>query len=74
MIECHLGIRGGRRQQVGRAAQIEQQLLEPQLERLMGDDEEVLGGAHGRAVLIGRDWLLRTQDLVQVEIAGVGEV
>src|SRR5215471_2371732 len=74
MIQGHLRVGRGRWQQLGGAAQVEQQLLEPQLEGLVGDDEEVFGGAHAQAVLIGREGMLRTEHVVKMQIAGVGQL
>jgi hypothetical protein len=71
VIQGHFGVRGRRQQELRRIRQVEQKLFEPQLERLMRDDEEVFGGAHAGSMLVRRDGVLRAQDLLQVEIPGI---
>src|SRR5712691_6988747 len=73
MVERELDVAGWWWQQQRGVAQIEQQLFEPQLKRLVGNDEEMFGRAHGRPLLVGHDRMLRVEDLVKTQIANVSE-
>ena len=66
MIERHLDVADRRRYQLGRVAQVEQELLEPQLEGLVRHDEKVFGGAHASTLIVGRERVLRSKNLVEV--------
>src|SRR5205823_11163265 len=72
--ERQLDVADGRRQEHSGVGEVEQQLFEPQLEGLVADDEEVFSRSHRVPRHVRGQGLLRAEDLVQVQVAGIGEV
>src|SRR2546428_9241152 len=74
MVQRLLDVARRRRQEPGGVGEVEQKLLEPQLERLMSDDEEVLGGPYAGPLILRRNRVLGVEDRVQVQVTSVSKV